>query len=221
MRKVTILSIIITLLFFNASAQDESTLRLGIKIAPTFGNTRVLLDDPDNKVENDGSSLKLSVGLVVDNEFGNAYIFSSGLIYLPKTVGISAAGTEQTFNSTESYKLQYLQIPATVKLFTNEIQPDVKIYFQLGMALELKVYEEADPGLTDPELITQFSPFNIPVILGTGFEYRAGVNTVVFAGVSYQRGLTNVVGTMNNNYTLADDISIRTTTLSIDAGIKF
>lgn len=223
MRKVTILSIIISFFAFGSFAQEVEGLKLGIKIAPTFGSSRVLLDDPDITVDNDGSNFKLSIGLVADKEFGSSYIFSTGLIYMPKTIGITAsdATSTNTFNSAESYKLQYLQIPATIKLFTNEVQPDVKVYFQLGMALELKVYEEADPDLAQPELITQFNPINVPVIIGTGIEYRAGLNTIVFAGLSYQRGLTNIVGTTNSDYTLADELSIRNTVLSIDAGIKF
>ncbi len=221
MRKATIFTIFFFLMSAGVMAQDVSNLRLGIKLAPTFGNSRVLLDDPDNTVENDGSAFKLSIGLIADREFGNGYIFSSGLIYLPKQVSITANSTgSNTFNDgVENYKLQYLQIPGTVKLFTNEIQPDVKVYFQLGMALEIKVYEEADTDLTEPEVISQFQPFNIPVIIGTGFEYKAGVNTTIFAGFSYQRGLTNIVE--STNYEFAEVPSIRTTTLSIDAGIKF
>lgn len=220
MRKAAILSFIITLVSFGSQGQD-SNLKLGIKLAPTFGNSRVLLDDPDASIQNDGSSFKLSVGLIADKTFGDSYIFSSGLIYIPKTVSINASSTLQTFNGLETYKLQYLQIPATVKLFTNEVQPGAKVYFQLGMALELKVYEEADPELTEPEVITQFAPFNLPVILGVGIEYEAGVNTVLFAGASYQRGLTNVVNSTSSSYTFAEELSIRTTLLSIDAGVKF
>ena len=222
MRKAVVFLAVFSLVSFGLNAQ-ESGLKLGIKIAPTFGSSRVLLDDPDVTVQSDGSSFKLSLGLIAEKEFGNNYLFSSGLVYLPKKVAIAAndgTGT-QTFNGAETYKLQYLQIPATVKLFTNEIQPDIRVYFQLGVALELKVYEEADPNLTEPELIAQFSPFNVPVILGTGFEYRAGVSTVLFAGISYQRGLTNIINSTTNSYTLAEELSVRSTLLSIDAGVKF
>lgn len=223
MRKAAFFTVLTIFLSLALNAQDESDLRLGIKLAPTFGNSRVLLDDPANTVENDGSAFRLSIGLIADREFGNGYIFSSGVIYIPKEVSIAASGTGgNVFNTgPETYKLQYLQIPGTVKLFTNEIQPDVKIYFQLGMALEIKVYEEADTELDEPEVIAQFQPFNIPVILGTGFEYKAGVNTTIFAGVSYQRGLTNIVESTNTNYEFAEAVSIRTTLLSIDAGVKF
>lgn len=223
MRKAAFFTVLTLFVSLALKAQDESDLRLGIKLAPTFGNSRVLLDDPANTVENDGSAFRLSIGLIADRKFGNGYIFSSGLIYMPKEVSIAASGTgSNVFNAIpETYKLQYLQIPSTVKLFTNEIQPDLKIYFQLGMALEIKVYEEAETGLGEPEVIAQFQPFNIPVILGTGIEYTAGVNTTVFAGVSYQRGLTNIVESTNTNYEFAEELSIRTTLLSIDVGVKF
>ncbi|MEQ9230289.1 MAG: porin family protein [Cyclobacteriaceae bacterium] len=221
MRKFILLTILTGLVAFGTNAQD-SDLKLGIKVAPVFGNSRIQLDDPDVTVENDGAAFKLSLGLIVDKSFGDNYMLSTGLIYIPKEIGLAInpeASSTQTWNSTETYKLQYLQIPATVKLFTNEIQPDVKVYFQLGMALEIKVFEEADPELTEPEVIAQFQPMNIPVILGTGIEYRAGLNTVLFGGISYQRGLINIV--KDTNYTFAEDFALRSTLVSIDIGIKF
>ncbi len=221
MRKFILLTILTGLVAFGTNAQD-SDLKLGIKVAPVFGNSRIQLDDPDVTVENDGAAFKLSVGLIVDKSFGDNYMFSTGLIYLPKEVGLTVnpeASSTQTWNSAEAYKLQYLQIPATVKLFTNEVQPDMKVYFQLGMALEIKVFEEADPDLAEPEVIAQFQPLNIPVILGTGIEYRAGLNTVLFGGISYQRGLINIV--KDTNYTFAEDFALRSSLVSIDIGIKF
>lgn len=222
MRKIFLLTILTGLFAFGTHAQD-SDLKLGIKVAPVFGNSRVQLDDPDVTIENDGAAFKLSLGLIVDKSFGDNYMFSTGLVYIPKEVGLTInpePTSAQTFNTAETYKLQYLQLPATVKLFTNEVQPDMRVYFQLGMALEIKVFEEADPELTEPETIAQFQPMNIPVILGTGIEYRAGISTVLFGGISYQRGLMNIVKDINN-YTFAEDLALRTTLVSIDVGIKF
>lgn len=221
MRKVILLFILGTFVSIFANAQDSS-IKLGLKLAPAFGSSRILLDDPSVTIDSDGSPLKMTFGLVVDKELAENYVLSSGLIYMPRQIGISL-NNEGTFpdplNSSEDYKLQYLQIPATIKLFTNEVSPDMRIMFQLGMALEFKLYEEVEQDLPEQEAIDSFQPFNIPLILGMGMEYRAGVNTVLFGGLSYQRGLTNVVKDTNLNF--ADELSIKTTVLSVDLGIKF
>ena len=220
MRKVLLVAAGCLLSFFGVFGQDTE-YALGIKLAPAVGSSRVLLDDPNVLIDSDGSAMKFTVGLVFDKFLSDSYILSTGLIYLPKQVniGILADPADATLNAAESYKLQYLQIPATLKLFTNEVKPDARIFFQLGMALEVKLYEEVEIGLDQQEVIDAFQPFNIPVILGTGVEYRAGVNTVLFGGISYQRGLTNIV--KDTNRAFADELSIKTTVLSIDLGVKF
>ena len=220
MRKSLFLSALLVLVSLQILAQD-SDFKLGIKVAPAIHSTRILLDDPV-LISNDGSNMKLSFGLVVDKALTDSYILSTGLIYIPKEVRIGItpdAGNPVNFNMAESYKLQYLQVPLTLKLFTNEVKPDVKLFFQLGMALEIKVYEEADLTLTEQEVVSEFQPINIPVVLGTGFEYNMGINTVAFAGVSYHRGLNNIV--KSTNVAFAQDLEIRSTVLSIDLGVKF
>ncbi len=218
MRKLIFLSAF----FFFTSIVGYTQVKLGIKVAPVINSTRVLLDDPDMQISNDGSNMKLSFGLVVDKDLTDSYILSSGLIYQPREVMIDiapSASNPTSFNEKESYKLQYLQIPLTLKLFTNEVKPDIKAFFQLGMGLELKVYEEADLTLIEEDVIAEFQPINIPVLLGAGIEYNLGINTVLFAGVSYHRGLNNIVKTTNP--TFAQELEIRSTVLSIDLGVKF
>ena len=118
-------------------------------------------------------------------------------------------------------KIQYLQIPATLKLFTNELAPDLKGYLQIGSALEILVFNE--PEDPDFERIDKFTPIDIPVIIGAGVEFRAGINTTLFGGFSYQRGLINVVGETSTPVGGAgvDNLQIRSTVFSIDLGVKF
>ncbi len=196
------------LLLFSALGISAQT-KLGLKLSPVITSNRVT--NEAQNVDNDGSKLKLSIGLVVDKPLTESYFLSSGLIYVPKR-----AAFRITADSTEEYTLQYLQIPATVKMFTNEIAPDIKVYFQVGGALELKVFDE--PTEPDFDDIVKFNPIDFSVILGSGVEYRAGINTIIFGGISYQRGLANVV---NETIAGAEDLQIRNTIVSIDLGVKF
>lgn len=192
------------------SIGSMAQVKLGLKLAPVISANRAKNDA--QTVENDGSKMKFSIGLVADKVLSDTYYLSTGLIYLPKRAAFrNADGTVE-----EEYKLQYLQIPATLKLFTNELAPDMKAYLQLGAALEIKVFDEAE----DPTYINieKFTPIDIPVILGAGIEYRAGINTTLFGGFSYQRGLINAV---NEASAAFEDLQLRNAVFSIDLGVKF
>ncbi|MEP5610667.1 MAG: porin family protein [Cyclobacteriaceae bacterium] len=195
-------------IFFSVAASAQ--VQLGLKLAPVIVSNRAANDSLTAK--NDGSVVKMSIGLIADKSFADNYMISSGLIYIPKR----SAFRDSRLGVTEEYKVQYLQIPLTVKLFTNELAPDLKVYFQVGGALEIKVFDEPlDPSYT---LIEKFNPVDVPVILAAGIEYRAGLSTTIFAAFSYQRGLTNVIKT---GAASIDDLAIRSTVISIDLGVKF
>lgn len=189
-----------------------SQTKLGLKFAPVISTNRVTNDALT--ADNFGNTALMSFGLIVDNPLSDTYFFSSGLVYIPKRMGFQDdAGSF----SAESYKAQYLQVPLTLKLFTNEIAPDLKAYFQLGAGLDFKVYDEAEEaGYT---LIEKFNPFDFNVILGTGAEYRLGINTTLFAGISYHRGLLNTIDTVTD--IAVEDLQVRNTIVSIDLGVKF
>ncbi len=183
--------------------------KLGLKLAPVIASNRVTNDA--QSFDKNGSSFKLSLGLVVDKPLSDTYFLSSGVTYLPKQVAFK--------NDTlaEAYKSQYLQIPVSLKLFTNEVAPDLKVYFQVGAGVEIKVFDEPE----EPEftLVDSLNPIDFSVILGTGVEFRAGLSTTLFAGISYQRGLINAINDTTVSGT--DDLQVRNTVVSLDFGVKF
>lgn len=197
--------------FFLFSVAASAQAQLGLRLAPVIAANRVANDA--QTANNDGSVIKMSIGLIADKPLADTYMLSSGLIYLPKR----AAFRDADLDIMEEYNIQYLQIPVTLKLFTNEVAPDMKIFFQIGGGLELKVFDEPlDPTYT---LVESFNPIDIPVILGTGIEFRAGISTTLFGGISYQRGLTNVVNQVTD--TSIEDLAVRNTIVSFDFGVKF
>ncbi|SNS48769.1 Outer membrane protein beta-barrel domain-containing protein [Ekhidna lutea] len=193
-----------------ASIGSLAQIKLGLKLAPIVTANRAKNDA--QTVENDGTKMKFSVGLIADQALSDTYYLSTGLVYLPKRAAFRSA--DNTLE--EEYKLQYLQIPATLKLFTNEMAPDLKAFLLIGSGLEIKVFDEAgDPSY---DTVESFTPIDIPVILGGGVEFRAGINTTLFGGFSYQRGLVN---TVNEAAAGNEDLQILNTIFSIDFGVKF
>lgn len=221
MRKLFLL-FALTLSTYLTNAQSK----LGLKFSPIISSNRVSLVDSLYDVNSNGSNGTFSVGLIYDHELTETYFLSTGLIFVPKKTSFSVSAEESRtplpsgVNPRETYKLQYLQVPITLKLFTNEVIPDGRVFFQVGTALELLVNNE--PVKEEYDLIKDFRNFDFSVIIGSGFEYRAGINTTLFAEVSYQRGLINQIKALPKvNDFPQEELFIRSNIVSIDFGIKF
>ncbi|MAZ42020.1 MAG: outer membrane beta-barrel protein [Cyclobacteriaceae bacterium] len=195
-----------------------SQTKLGLKFSPLFSSHKISLKSDQLEVFQGKTATRMSIGLIVDHPFTDTYFLSSGLIYLPKRVSINLeeedGGTAPT-NPFESYDLNYLQIPLSLKLFTNEIAPDISLFFQVGLILEFKIFDQALNE--DYEFISKFNFFDTAAIIGTGIEYRLGINTIFFTGISLQKGLINIINRTNPEYPLV----IRNKIVSIDVGMKF
>ncbi|MFT5640524.1 MAG: hypothetical protein ACI9A7_000621 [Cyclobacteriaceae bacterium] len=211
---------LITLLAAAYCAESQS--KLGLKFSPSIASNRISLVDSLYDIETNENKFKFSVGIIYDLELSDTYYFSTGLILLPKSASFSVAEEPTSTvvysgEPQEAYDLQYVQIPLTLKLYTNEIIPDGRIYFQVGSSLEFLVGEE--PVNEDFILVQEFKSFDMSIIGSFGFEYRAGINTSLYGGFSYQRGLSNTVKTVT--FELQDELFIRNTLVSLDLGIKF
>ena len=103
-----------------------------------------------------------------------------------------------------------------MKLFTNEVALDTRIYFQGGFAFDIKLKE--DKISSEAEYIQDFGFVDASLLLAAGAEYRYGYNTILFGGFSYRRGFGNVV---RNAIGPAGDLVIKNDLFSLDLGIKF
>ena len=211
----------ITLLFFIVLFANTAVgqAKLGLKFSPAIStNHRAEVISDTLSIDRNSSKFKFSLGLIVDLPISERYFFSTGAIILPKTASVSirAENGGSYPNATEEYNLQYIQLPATLKLFTNEVAPDLTVYFQIGGAFEIRVDDR--PIQDTNRLVQTFNPLDISGIIGAGAEYRLGINTTGFAGFSFQRGLINVVKTPINPDL---DLTVKSTFISLDLGIKF
>ena len=195
-----------------AGFYSQAQTKVGVKLSPSLSVNRVATDEDDLSVDSDGVGLRLSFGPIVDIFLKENYYFSTGLLYTPKRAAIAIS--EAGLAGKQDYKLQYLQIPATIKLYTNELALDKRIYFQFGAMPEIKIHEK---GTSEETFIRHFRFFDFSVLAGLGLEYRIGVSSTVFGGITYTRGLVNAATKRfeNNDFTLKNDL------VSLDFGIKF
>ncbi len=197
------------LLFTFSGAAWAQQVELGFQLSPSLSFNRIDDDNTSDDLSTDGIGGRMIVGVIGDINFQENYYFSTGLLFVPKRVGIS------TPVGDEAYKLHYLQLPATLKLFTNEVALDMRVYFQVGLTLDFKLLE--DNITENATYISDFRGFDSNVLLASGLEYRIGYSTTIYGGLSYRRGLVNVV----KNASGPGDFIIKNDMLSLDLGVKF
>ncbi|GAB4037613.1 hypothetical protein GCM10028809_53300 [Spirosoma gilvum] len=175
-----------------------------------------------------GAGVRMSVGPSLDYFFfKDRYAFSSGLWYTIKRSGFQMPGSfgETRWNPSapqkESvYNLQYLQIPVTVKMFANNIAPDLRLYVQTGGLLSIKLAEraldQARNGLYTAETggdRRQYGFGDVELLLGTGVQYKINQNNAFNLGMTYQRGLLNIAR--------SSDLTSKSRVVSLELGFKF
>ena len=171
-----------------ANAAD-SKLHFGLKAAPSLAWLRT-----DTKgLESDGSKFGFSYGLLTEFNFADNYAFATGIDITYrggkfKNVSTINSATDTVTTSTSSkFTLQYVEIPITLKLKTNEIGY-LTYYLQAGLAPGLKIrarksFESAiqtksggnttnsSVSESDVDIMKDINNFNLSMIIGGGLEY--------------------------------------------------
>lgn len=189
-----------------------SQIKLGVQLSPGLSFNRIRSESASNNFSPSGVGGRLVAGVTADYPFQENYYVSSGIFFVPKRVGIQGPDEFK-----EVQRLHYLQIPATLKLFTNEVALDTRIYFQVGLTADIKILED---NISDEiRYVQDFRPVDSSLLAAAGAEYRFGYNTIIYGGLSYRRGFGNVVKNALNPS--AADLIIKNDILGIDMGIKF
>jgi hypothetical protein len=222
----------LTLLMGGAVTTASAQVEIGLKLSPSVTGLRV--SSPSGLAfERDGSRAGIGGGVVIDYFFGQNYAFSSGLNLTFKGGGIRYQDVDgplssQTVTRTQKLGFQYVEIPISLKLFTNEIATDTKLYFQVGGTANARVAARVngDKFYTDPATAKETKATEHVIVPdaallgGLGVEYQVGQSTKVFGGVSYHRGLFNIDRYFDKirGY---QDVVLKNTEIALDLGIKF
>ena len=187
-------------LFAQQYAAPDYGFRLGLTAHPNFGWLK-----PENGKGN-GLSIGFSYGLLADFNFAENYSFSTGLTVSTingKSTEINPGLYHDASNSTATaydlkYKLQYIELPFTVKLKTNKIG-DLTWYGQFGLSNDFNISakQDAEAGgriREEDKDISDYTKFyRAGLILGAGGEFDIDNHTSITAGLTYNNGFTNIV----------------------------
>jgi hypothetical protein len=209
-------------------------VEIGLKVSPSISYLRT--DSPSGTAfSSESSKFSFGGGIFMDYFFGENYAFNTGLFLTGKGGTISYTDRNATGPSPISVRteqkiaMQYLELPLTVKLFTNEVAPDTRVYFQVGGSLAVPVQTRIngqknyiDPFNGNSESTASSHVFDLDanIIGGVGAEYQLGQSTKFLAGLSYHHGLidTDRYFEKTRNF---DSVSIKNSIFSLDLGLKF
>ncbi|MCC3155040.1 porin family protein [Hymenobacter sp. BT770] len=228
MKKIFLALLVIAASIHTASAQFE----IGLKVSPSITSLRA--ESPaDHAFTSDGSQVGFGGGLVVDYFFGENYAFSTGLLLTGKGgsikyTDVSGGVTGQSFVVPLKFNTQYLGVPLTVKLFTNEIAPATRLYFQVGGALNVPIGTRInsskffkDPATNNENKASDYVYFvDADALVSVGTEYQMAKSTKLFAGISYNRGLVDIDHYFEKSRGFKD-VTIKNSSFALDLGIKF
>jgi hypothetical protein len=175
-----------------ALAQD----RIALKLSPGLCYGRVHTNPDTAYYASQGAAFRGKVGACYDWTIKEYYSVSVGGFFLAKELGLQNKG----LGLEEHHEIQYLQIPATLKLYTSEIDLDLHAYAELGFSLAFKVSDRVTtltPG--KQYVIDNLRVWEVGALLGGGCEYHISLTTSLFAGLCYQPALSSIVLDINSD----------------------
>ncbi|WKZ65189.1 MAG: porin family protein [Flavobacteriales bacterium] len=219
----------------STQAQDDVGVRFGLKLSPNMGWV-----NPDSKnIKAGGAGLGYTFGLLLELPIGTTgnYRFATGL-NLNNMVAkwqqdfeyFDAPGGPKKLKELETdVKLQYIELPLTIKLMTNEIGY-MRYYAVVGAGNAFNIRARADyvvpqyyanaPTLvekfeevTDENLQDDIALYKASLIVGAGLEYNFSGNTSLVTGITYNNGFTNILD--------VDGVKARAHYLELTVGVFF
>ncbi len=196
--------IISFLLFFLLAGNyvaNAQKFHFGLNIAPGIAWIK-----PDTKgFDNDGVKLAFSYGIITEFAFNENqnYALATGLQVsyrggkISKLVSIpDGNGGFKTVNSKTKFTLEYLELPLTLKMKTNEIGA-FKYFGQFGLlpAFNIKATSVNDNGvnITNENIKSDINAFSASLLVALGLEYNLVGNTSLVVSAGFNNGLTDVL----------------------------
>lgn len=178
---------------------SEKNFRLGFTTSPTFG----WLKYDAGTDRNDGLRTGFAYGVLGDFGFSDNYYFSTGLTVTSLNANVESIPTTSA-QASSAYKLQYLEVPLTLKLKSNRIQNN-RFYGQFGLAGNIKIGAKQDGTvvengtttrqLNNENISSSINNFRLGLVFGGGAEWSLGENVDLLTGLSYNNGLTDIFDT--------------------------
>ncbi|MCX6290414.1 MAG: porin family protein [Bacteroidetes bacterium] len=219
--------VILGVLFFTSAllkAQSDQKLHFGLKAAPSLA----WISSDTKGFASNGSKLGFSYGLITEFKFADHYAFATGIdvAYRGGSSKFSTTDTTAAIVTETSYSLQYIELPLTLKLKTNEIGY-LTYFLQFGFSPGLNIRSKADVKTTvqigtNPSTATEetdvdikegINNMSVSMIIGGGVEYTLSGSTVLLGGITFNNGFMDIIN--------GDQIKANSNYLALTFGVLF
>ncbi len=216
-------SLLLLFITTTSFAQEDNSTHLGLKVAPSLA----WLKSDTKGYESNGSKFGFTYGIIADFNFASKYAFGTGIdisyrggkfktIDEFKTVFFNE---DSIISTNSSYTMQYIEIPVTLKLKTNEIG-SLTYFIQVGVSpginISAKKSFESSTQTTvggviqstsspedDIENNKEINNFNFSMVIGGGAEYNISGETILIGGLQFNNGFLDAFDgspKVNTNY---------------------
>jgi len=217
MKKITLISLLLFAFTISAFSQNDKIFRFGIHGSPSFA----WLKPGDKTIESDGIRLGFGYGLMTEFSLADNYSFSTGIESSYSGGKLQWINLIDTSTITTLYRVQYLEIPITLKMKTNEI--NYITYFAKfggGVGARLSAFKDetlkknqTTISVEDQNIKNHVSFLRVAFHVGLGIEYSLGGSTALLVGINFNNGLTDM---LKDN-----SISAKNNYININLGILF
>jgi hypothetical protein len=203
-------TIVILFLAGTTGLSAQSPLRLGAHIDPII----TWFSPRSSEIAKDGARLGYNGGLIVEYYFARNYAFATGLsltslggnLLYKERVTITAGGHDVLLpaNTTVSFNMNYITIPAGLKLKSNEIG-FLTYYAELGFTPQINIGSRASSTgglIKKQEVSSEIKLFNLSYFFGGGVEYNLGGQTSLVAGIFFNNGFADVLSASQHKASL-------------------
>ena len=196
---------LIILILSGLAVHGQKKIELGLSLKPAISWLKPNTDE----VESQGSRFGFTYGLVSNFNFGENYALGTG-------VDITTMGgklrmnnlVDSTYKRQEvAYRLQYIEIPITLRMRTKEIGYMVYYgHFGLTTGFNIGATAEYDPAGSNQggevDIQDEIALMNLALNLGLGFQYNLSGTTNFVVGIHFHNGfldiLTNKIPELSN-----------------------
>ncbi|HAN49658.1 MAG TPA: hypothetical protein DCQ08_01310 [Amoebophilaceae bacterium] len=205
---------------FLSTAVTHAQGRLGIQLSPSTSINRVYTSPNNAGFSSAGAAFRCKLGPIYDHPIQDNCYVSTGLLYSFQHLAIK--NEKLSPDIREKHVLHYLQVPLLLRFYTSELTLDTRLYASIGILGQIRVNArntELQEG-RDKSFIEEFRLWNLAGLLAVGGDVGKTQAKSIFAGISYQCGLSSVIGKQAQHPSASQVIGYGDM-LSIDLGVRF
>jgi len=237
MKRIIPILLLISVISITAAGQADRPFRFGLHISPLIGWLKTDVAEYDS----DGPTINLNYGFSTEFMIASNYTFATGLdiitnggkLRYPHAMQINETDSfPQPGTLLRKYRTQYLQVPITIRMRTNEIGY-FTFYGQFGFTTGFNIKSTADDEFdfsvssTGGKINTEnvdvkddISFFRAGMLIGAGLEYSLGGSTALTAGVTFNNGFTDILKGKSNIDASIEENAI-SNVLEVSLGVIF